>query len=53
MPTELLIALIAFVAIPMGLMCLAAFLAYICPADLDPFANPDNWGSQDIDRRKK
>jgi hypothetical protein len=52
MPTELLIAFIAFGIIPIGLMGLAAVTAYMWPADLDPFANPDNWGSQDTDRRK-
>lgn len=51
MPTELLIAFIAFGVIPIGLMGLAAAIAHFWPAHKDPYVNPDNWGSQDIDRR--
>jgi len=52
MPTELLIAFIAFGIVPIGLMGLAAAVAYLWPPHQDPYANPDNWGSQDTDRRE-
>ena len=51
MPTELLIAFIAFGAIPIGLMGLAAAVAWLTPITSDPYNDPDNWGSQDTDRR--
>lgn len=51
MPTELLIAFIAFGVIPIGLMLVAAIIAWLTPIHHDPYANPQNWGSQDIDRR--
>ena len=51
MPTELLIAFIAFGVIPIGLMGLAAVIAWLTPLAPDPYTNPDNWGSQDIDGR--
>ena len=50
MPTELLIAFIAFGIVPIGLMFLAAAVAWFIPINDDPYTNPDNWGSQDIDR---
>ena len=51
MPTELLIAIVAFGVIPMGLMILAALFAYFSKSSKDPYDNPRNWGSQDTDRR--
>ena len=51
MPTELLIAFVAFGLVPIGLMCLAAIVAYWTPLGPDPYADPANWGSQDHDRR--
>ena len=52
MPTELLIAFIAFGVVPIGLMLLAAIVAYFFPPDIDPYIDPKNWGSNDYDRRK-
>jgi hypothetical protein len=51
MPTELLIAFIAFGIIPIGLMGVAAAIAWLTPFSKDPYTDPNNWGSQDIDRR--
>lgn len=51
MPTELLIAIVAFGVIPMGLMIVAALLAYFSKPATDPYEDPRNWGSQDTDRR--
>jgi hypothetical protein len=51
MPTELLIAFIAFGLIPIGLMGLAALVARFMPITPEPYNDPKNWGSQDIDRR--
>ena len=51
MPRELLIAFIAFGVVPIGLMCLAAIVAWFTPISHDPYSDPDNWGSQDTDRR--
>ena len=53
MPTELLIAFIAFGVVPIGLMCLAALMAYVYPPEQDPYSNPDNWGSQDTNWSEK
>ena len=50
MPTELLIAFIAFGVIPIGLMAVAAIIAWFTPIASDPYTEPQNWGSQDIDR---
>ena len=53
MPTELLIAFIAFGVIPIALMILAATVAWLFPTHHDPFHDSRFWGSQDIDQRKK
>lgn len=53
MPTELLIAFLAFGVVPVGLMLLAAFIAWITPSHHDPFNDSRYWGSQDIDQRRK
>ena len=51
MPTELIIALIAFVAFPIGLF-LVAWISHLIAGDQDDqYLNPKDWGSQDIDRR--
>jgi len=52
-PTELLIAFIAFGVVPVGLMLAAAIIAWLTPALPDPFNDSKNWGSQDIDQRSK
>jgi hypothetical protein len=53
MPTELLIAFIAFGVIPIALMGLAALIAWMLPSHHDPFNDSRYWGSQDIDQRRK
>ena len=53
MPTELLIAFIAFGVIPIGLMLVAAVIAWLTPAHSDPFYDSRFWGSQDVDQRTK
>jgi len=53
MPTELLIAFIAFGVVPIGLMLAAAIIAWLTPAHHDPFHDSSTWGSQDIDQRSK
>jgi len=51
MPTELLIAFIAFGVFPVALMGGAWLMHYfIGPLD-DQYTNPAHWGSQDTDRR--
>jgi hypothetical protein len=53
MPTELLIAFIAFGVVPVGLMLAAAIIAWLTPSPHDPFNDSRYWGSQDIDQRRK
>jgi hypothetical protein len=53
MPTELLIAFIAFGVLPIGLMTVAWIISCVFPPDVDPYKDPRNWGSQDYDRRNQ
>lgn len=53
MPTELLIAFIAFGVVPIGLILIAATIAWFTPSHHDPFNDSRYWGSQDIDQRRK
>jgi hypothetical protein len=53
MPTELLIAFIAFVVLPLGLMTLAVVVSMVTSVSDDLYQNSRDWGSQDYDRRKK
>lgn len=53
MPSELLIAIVTFVAIPMGLLIAAALVARYFKTHPNPYLDHSNWGSQDRDPRRK
>jgi hypothetical protein len=51
--TELLIAFIAFLGVPGVLLLAALIIGRSMDPENEPLYRPQDWGSQDVDGRKK